>query len=146
MKQRSEVNWVVFLFITLLIVSGLLTGFRLRESSDVQFHDTYVVIHNVWVLVLTGIILTIVYLITFGLKRIATVSHTLRITATLIAGLIGLGLTTVLILNITAFSGIHFLEQSIPSYGLAVLLLGLAILFVLRASEIWKVGIKSYRR
>lgn len=138
MKKNIEIRWIVFLVAILITAFGLLTGFALSESLDIQMHDTYYVIHNLHILIYVGTILTLAYFMTFGLKKLATLGKPFQITSLLFAGLMGLAFWTLFVLILVTFSVSPTIGHEISTYGILFLIIGLALLFGLRTIEIWK--------
>ncbi|MCX2742152.1 hypothetical protein [Pontibacter anaerobius] len=138
MKRQVEIRWTVFLLAILIISFGLLTGFSFRETLDIQMHDTYFVIENFHLLILLIFTLAIVYLLTFGLKILAKTNRILKICSITITGLIGLSLIGLLALTIVLMIMTPISGQDLTSFGMIILIFGLAMLFSIRTREIWK--------
>jgi hypothetical protein len=124
----------------ILIVSfGLLTGFSIHETLDINMHDTYFVIENSHLLIILIFTLATSYLLTFGLKMLAKKNRFLKISSTTIIGLIGLGLFGLLALTIALMFSTPISGQNLMSFGLIKLIFGLTTLFSIRTREIWKI-------
>ncbi|GAA5042777.1 hypothetical protein GCM10011506_45620 [Marivirga lumbricoides] len=138
MKRQIEVRWVIFLFTILIAAFGLLTGFAFGDTFNIQLHDTYYVIESLYLLVILIITLSIAYLLTLGLKRLALLNRILKTTSIIIIALIGLSLFGLLALIIGTFAMSPAFGQSLSSYGITILVLGMTILFMMRTKEIWR--------
>lgn len=131
-------RWTVFLLAILIASFGLLTGFSIHETLDINMHDTYFVIENSHLLIILIFTLATSYLLTFGLKILAKTNRFLKISSTTIIGLIGLGLFGLLALTIVFMFKIPISGQNLMSFGLIILIFGLTTLFSIRTREIWK--------
>lgn len=88
MKRQLEIKWVIFLLAILVVSLGIQTDFRFDELFDIQLHDTYYVIHNRHLIILTGFLVVTAYLISLGLKRLSKVNNGMKLVSTIITGLI----------------------------------------------------------
>lgn len=138
MSKNIEVRWALFLFAVLLISFGLITGFSLDESIDVQLYDTYYVVSHLHLLIAIGLLLMMAGFFSFGLKKLAVVSKFLKTTSVLIAAVLGLGFASLFVLLIVVFDLFSTIKENGSIYGVLVISVALAILFLVRSYEIGK--------
>jgi len=136
MRKQAELRWAIFLLVVLIVTVGLFTGFSFRETPDLQFYDTYVVLTSFHLLIFISVVLILAYLLSYGLKRLATVNKTMKKTSVLITGLLSLGLLVFLIIALSYSISSTMMED----YGIVAMILGIAILFALRTREILQVA------
>jgi uncharacterized membrane protein len=141
MNKPLEASWLIYLLAIWVASSGLLTGFRIPESLDIQLHDTYYVIQNTHLLLFLLLISIISYLLCFGLKLMAHVNRLWKWMSTLIAGMI-----TLLLISIVIALSIILLTTSVSGnymmiFGVLTFNLGLGIYFILNLKGIWRVKI-----
>lgn len=138
MKRSIEIRWIIFLLATLITAFGLKTGFAFSESLEIQLHDTYFAFSNMHLLLFEGFILAIAFFMTVGMKKLATLGKPLKITSILITLLLGLAFSILFVLILVTFLVSPTVGQETSTYGILVLIFGLAFLFGLRTIEIWK--------
>ncbi|MGM0582397.1 MAG: hypothetical protein ACQETL_17085 [Bacteroidota bacterium] len=138
MKRQLEIRWAIFLSAILAVSLGLQTGFRFDESIDIQLHDTYYVIHNKHLIILTGFLVVAAYLISLGLKRLSKVNNRMKLVSTIITGLIAFLFSALSILMLSILLTTSIKGQNISNYGLLILFFGLGILFIVRLIQIWR--------
>jgi hypothetical protein len=124
--------------VTLIAAFGLLTGFAIGETLDIQMRDTYFVIANLHLLILLIFTIATAYFLTIGLKRIARLNRILKIISITMAGLTGLVLAGLLTITIGTLATSPLIGQNMSTYGMIVLIFGLTLLFLIRTREIWR--------
>ena len=138
MRTKVETRWAIFLLSVLMVSFGLISDFSINESIDIQLHDTYFVVHDFHFLIGIGTLMMIASFLVFGLKRLASLSESLRIASTYIAVIVGLGFAALFVLIVVAFELFSTSKEDLSIYGVLVLPIGLAVLFLFRSREIGK--------
>ncbi len=138
MKRQLEIRLGIFLSVIIVVSLGLQTGFRFDESIDIQLYDTYYVIHNKHLIILTGFLVVAAYLISLGLKGLSKVNNGMKLASTILTGLIAFLFSALSILMLWILLTSSIKGQNISNYGMLILIFGLGIVFVVRSIKIWK--------
>ena len=137
--KKPEIKLITYLFFTLLLAAGLLTGFDIAGLKDIQLHDTYYVIYHSQLILLLAIIITSFYLLTYGAKRMASINPTLKYIALLLGGI--LTTTSLALIALSTYASFQTTAFSLNNefLGLLVFLIGMMILFISRTIEVKKI-------
>jgi hypothetical protein len=138
MKNKSEKIWLIVIVVFILIEIGLLTKFRFNESLDISRHDTYFVLSNVQVTIISSLLILIVYGLSYGGLILSRINKTLKHSTVILQTTLGIILVGFSILLVSDYikSGLFPLNSII--IGLQILFIGLGFIMLIRSIEILK--------